>query len=164
MKPLKILLKFFLILFIIGLVIFLSYIIGFHHNAPPIPILEDLFDNVDFDISDGEQIPYMDEGLYNWKITNLNDFTWPNPLIVYGDHHLFFGWEVIEPGQTLEFSNAFLVNTETQEIEAIPLKPGESVEIKLKIDFTDENSLPSRFWKFLGLYNQKTYNLGTWSR
>jgi cell division protein YceG involved in septum cleavage len=162
MKLTKVFLNLFLIL-LLAFVLFVLYA-EFYHNGPPISQLENFFDNVKFDISGGDSMSSLGEGLYNWELTNLNDFAWPNPLIKYGDHHLFFGWDAIEPGQTVEFSNAFLANTETQELEPVPLLEGQSVAMELHIDFTDEDSLPSRFWKLIGMHKQETYSLGTWNR
>jgi hypothetical protein len=134
----------------------------FYHDGPPIPGVEDVFNNVKYEMSDAKSLPMMKDGFYIWTITNRNDFAWPRAVVRYGDHHAAALGRV-EPGAEASFWNVELTNLDTKEVEAIPLLEGESVELTLSINFEEEQTWQIRIKTLLG-WKWETYTLGTWSR
>jgi hypothetical protein len=148
----------FLLLFF-GALLFLMYSM-MYHAGPPIPQVDDFFKNVKYEISDAEPMATR-EGIYLWSITNKNDFAWPDVYILYGKEHGIH-LKRVEPGKSTVFSNLLLVNMNTKVAETVVFEQGQSVEITLMIDFSEEASWPARVRKLLKM-GMERYPLGTWS-
>jgi len=148
----------------------------FYHNSPPIPQLDGFFANVHYELKPPEPImeeslrsimpdsvnSVLGEGFYIWELTNTSNFAWPGAYVAYGETHTF-GLERVDPGETVGIWNVELRNVSTGEIEPVKWEPGQSVELRLYIDFSEEDSFPARVKKLLGMSVER-YWLGGWTR
>jgi hypothetical protein len=148
----------------------------FYHKGPPIPQLDRFFANVHYELKPPEPImegslrsimpesvnSVLGEGFYIWELTNTSDFAWPGAYVSYGETHTF-GLERVDPGETVGIWNVQLRNRETGELEAVKWEQGQSVELRLYIDFSDEDTFPARVKKLLRMSVER-YRLGGWTR
>jgi len=156
-------------------VLYVAYALNYHYG-PPIPQLDDFFANIRYDLTPPEPVfpdtvrsilpesvdPDFGDGFYYWELTNTNDFAWPGAYVAYGENHTF-GLERVDPGETVGIWNVQHRNTATGEIEPVRWEPGESVELTLYIDFSEEDSLQARVKKLFRL-TVGHYPLGGWTR
>ena len=133
----------------------------FYHDAPPVPGIDEIYDNVKWELSSGSGMG-LQEGYYLWQITNLNDFAWPQAYIEFGETHLGPIGRV-EPGEQAPFSNVLLVNLETSETEPLPIPAGGALKVRLIVDFSGEDNFISRIRETLGI-TQERYTIGQVSR
>ena len=137
-----------------------SYII-FYHDGPPVPGLEGIFKNPQFEITDGNGSGLKD-GYYVWVITNKSDFAWPQAYINFGpNHYAVLGR--MEPGAEAPFSNAFLFSYETQQQADLPLLVGQSIELRLVVEYAGEADFINQIKEMLGS-TQENYFIATLSR